>query len=160
MTRDEMKNELANIECHIRTFLPVEYLESIGANVQAPNHKRELHHRCMRIFDDLATRLSTPAPVAHDCESWRMEGIGCADCNPLAGPSVTVSTGSEIAVHLEEYVPPVAAPPADLVAIVKRVLAEYDRYDLRDEIHGLEPSLADALDALRAVPLPEVPDER
>lgn len=54
----------------------------------------------------------------------------------------------------------VAAPPADLVALVRRVLTEYDAYDLRDEIHGLEPSLADALDALRAVPLPEVPDGR
>jgi len=37
-------------------------------------------------------------------------------CAALSTPGVTVSTGSEIAVHVEEYVPaPVAAPPADLV---------------------------------------------
>ncbi len=28
--------------------------------------------------------------VAHDCESWRMEGIGCADCNPLAQAAAPV----------------------------------------------------------------------
>lgn len=52
------KEEVANIEAHIKALLPESYLESIGANVQAPNHKRELHHRCMRIFDDLADRLA------------------------------------------------------------------------------------------------------
>ena len=53
------KEEVANIEAHIKALLPESYLESIGANVQAPNHKRELHHRCMRIFDDLASRLES-----------------------------------------------------------------------------------------------------
>ena len=52
------KEEVANIEAHIRMFLPESYLESIGANVQAPNHTRELHHRCMRIFSDLSDRLA------------------------------------------------------------------------------------------------------
>jgi hypothetical protein len=37
---------------------------------------------------------------------------------------VTVSTGSEIAVHVEEYVPPVAAPPADLVALLREWLSK------------------------------------
>ncbi len=136
MTRDEMKNELANIECHIRTFLPAEYLESIGANVQAPSHKRELHHRCMRIFDDLATRLSTPAP------------------------SVTVSTGSEIAVHVEEYaerLPAHAAPARPMQDDGARAAADARLLELsrvrrvleREDVTVDASVLADIVDAVR-----------
>lgn len=56
-------NEVANIEGHIEALLPDDYLASIGADVQAPNHKRQLHHRCMRIFDDLADRLKAAPPA-------------------------------------------------------------------------------------------------
>jgi hypothetical protein len=68
--------EIANIEGHIKALLPADYLASIGANVQAPNHKRERHHRCMRIFADLADRLAAvPSAVSPTVEQSGVELI-------------------------------------------------------------------------------------
>lgn len=49
--------EVRNIEAIIPMLLEPDYLASIGANIQAPSHRRELHHRVMRIIADLADRL-------------------------------------------------------------------------------------------------------
>ncbi len=89
--------------------------------------------------EELVATLSTPAP--HDCEAWRLEGMGCARCNRA----------------------PVAAPPADLVAIVR----EYQRLcRKRDNAHanGKPATATDAEFELKGIhygllafPLPEVP---
>lgn len=58
-TRAELLCEIDNIEASLHLMLPLEYLESIGAGAEAPNgFKRDLHLRCLRVFDDLASRLA------------------------------------------------------------------------------------------------------
>lgn len=57
-TRLDLLIEIDNIESHIKMLLSDEYLESIGANVNAPTYQRPLHLRCMRILDDLSNRLA------------------------------------------------------------------------------------------------------
>lgn len=59
-TAQEAQTEVANIEGHIKAMLPADYLASIGANGAGT----ELHHRCLRIFSDLADRLAAPRPDA------------------------------------------------------------------------------------------------
>lgn len=53
--------------------------------------------------------------------------------------------------------PPPREADAALWPLVERLVRELDDYDLRDEIHGLEPSVADAFDALRACRPPSAP---
>ena len=53
----ELQNEL--IEANIRMILPADYLADIGASEQCQTGKQlPLHVRCLRIFNDLATRLA------------------------------------------------------------------------------------------------------
>jgi hypothetical protein len=58
------KEDVDNIEAHIRMLFTEEYLVSIGANVQAPNHQRELHHRVFRLLCQLKERLDAENPCA------------------------------------------------------------------------------------------------
>lgn len=78
-------------------------------------------------------------------------------------PSVTVSTGREIAVQVEEYVPP--APPGDLVAILRKAqdfVALANTVWTEDSDGRWAAKLADKrmavlAEEIAAFPLPEVP---
>ena len=59
--------------------------------------------------------------------------------------------------HAALQSPPPREADAALWPLVERLVRELDDYDLRDEIHGLEPSVADAFDALRAYRPPSAP---
>jgi hypothetical protein len=90
------------------------------------------------MIDDLErAALSTPAP--HDCEAWRREGMGCARCNRA----------------------PVAAPPADLVALVRDAQEKslaHNQIVWGDTAQRAARQARDAaIDAVLDFPLPEVP---
>lgn len=65
----------------------------------------------LREFRDIAGALASPPAEdelqRHDCETWAMEGIGCAHCNPVA-----------LAIRAAQA-PPASDPPG-LVALVDK----------------------------------------
>lgn len=84
---------------------------------------------------DAAAALAVP-PV-HDCETWRLEGLGCARCNKAAAPPADAAAAQEIMLLLTPLV-------AD-AAIVGRT---YDWPDVLAVVRA-------AADKLKAAP-PEV----
>ena len=93
-------------------------------------------------IDDALAALPPPADPPHDCEAWRLEGLGCARCNK-ADPPALVALVTE---WRQAVTAPLVPPP------------EMDDNEARTRYRRARSERADAAHkALLAHPLPAAP---